>query len=92
MSRAFLQIVLPLVLPTVLYLIWVIFIRKPGPDGDGDVPHWLRHGPWLWLIAAGIALMAIVLAVAAWLTGGDPGGTYVPPRLENGRVVPGRIE
>jgi hypothetical protein len=92
MSRALLQIVLPLLLPTLIYVIWAVFFRKPGAAGDEDGPHWVRQGPWLWLIAAGIVLMAAGLGFTAWTGGANPGGTYVPARLEDGRVVPGRFE
>lgn len=90
MSRALLQIVLPLVLPTLLYLVWAAFIRKPGEEEEEL--RWLRKGPWVWLISAGVVLMGIGLGVSAWLGGAPPGGTYVPARLEDGRVIPSRIE
>jgi hypothetical protein len=93
MSRALLQIVLPLVLPTLLYILWAVFIRKPGQNnGDTNAFAWVQQGPWLWLIAAGVVLMGIGLTATALLTGADPGGVYVPARLEDGRVVPSRIE
>lgn len=92
MSRALLQIVLPLLLPTLLYIIWAMLLRKPGAGDGDDAFSWVRQGPWLWLIASGIVLMAIGLGLAAWMSGADPSGTYVPARLENGRLVPGRIE
>jgi hypothetical protein len=91
MSRALLQIVLPLLLPTLLYLVWAVLIHKNGGNDEEEL-RWLRRGPWLWLILGGVVLMAIALSVTAWISGVDLTGTYLPPRIENGRVVPGRFE
>ena len=41
------------------------------------------------LTAAALLLMAGSALVAALFTGSPPGSTYVPARLENGRMVPG---
>ncbi len=92
MSRTLLQIVLPLLLPSLLYLAWAFVFRRQNALGNGETPHWVREGPWFWLIIAGVVLMAIGLGVTAWQHGGPPSGTYVPARVEDGRVVPGRIE
>jgi multidrug efflux pump subunit AcrA (membrane-fusion protein) len=88
--RIFLQYVLPLVLPTAIYLAWWLLIGRTAKP-DGRPPAVLREGPWFWLAIGGVALMAAGLAAAAMLGGGDPTGTYVPPRWEDGRVVPGRV-
>jgi hypothetical protein len=91
MSRVLLQYVVPLLLPTVLYLAWWwAFGRRQSAAGDGQ-PQQLTEGPWYWLMIGGVVLMAGGLIVTA-LTGGEaPGGRYVAPHLEDGRVVPGRV-
>ena len=48
--------------------------------------------PWLWLAGAGVLLLAIVLVVVTVRFGTPQEGVYVPPRWENGQVVPGHIE
>jgi hypothetical protein len=86
--RVVLTIILPLILPTVLYLVWM------------RLPDWPQHGevagrgalPWLWLAATGVVLLAAVLFVVTVHYGTSTPGIYVPPRLENGRIVPGHIE
>ena len=40
----------------------------------------------------GVALTALVLFVVTVGFGTAMPGIYVPPRLENGRIVPGHIE
>ena len=53
MFRVLLTIVLPLVLPTALYLAWV---RTTHPENDGGPIRW-RALPWLWLAGAGTVLL-----------------------------------
>ena len=95
---------LPLLLPTVIYLLWrLISTRQPvagsetteeasdavAPAPGGD-PLW-RDVPWLWLALAGVALLAIVLLYGAFVHSSQPHVKYVPPRLENGQIVPGEL-
>ena len=90
MTRVLLQYLLPLLLPTVFFVAWVLLTRR-GSRGEGAMQR-LERGPWFWLTAAGIVLVAAVLAYVAVTGGDDPGGTYVPPRFEGGRIIPGEIK
>ncbi len=87
MPRVLLTIVLPLLLPTVLYLVWVTVLRRPR-NGATAWTTW----PWVWLAGAGIALLAIVLLFVTVHFGAQQEGVYVPPRWQNGHIVPGHIE
>ena len=96
---------LPLVLPTVIYLLWRLLSssRQPvvrsetgesGSDGvapatAGD-PLW-RDMPWPRLALAGVVLLAVVLLFGAFVPSSSPQVKYVPPRLENGQIVPGEL-
>jgi hypothetical protein len=97
MFRVFFTIVLPLVLPTVLYLVWLrVSHWSPGASqeperGETETVRWSAL-PWLWLAAAGAVLLALVLFVVTVHFGSSQPGTYVPPRSEDGRIVPGHIE
>jgi hypothetical protein len=84
MLRVLLEIVLPLLLPTALYLIWVCAL---GPTRGGAIGL-----PWPWLVGAGAVLLAVVLVVVALTSGGGRQGVYVPPRWQNGHIVPGHFE
>ena len=84
MPRVLLTIVLPLLLPTALYLVWVTTLRRPQQNGAAL--------PWMWLAGAGIALLAIVLFVVTVHFGARQEGVYVPPRWQNGHIVPGHID
>jgi hypothetical protein len=83
MLRILLQYLLPLVLPLLVYL---AYARLAGKRGG------LSDTPWLGLAAAGVALMAASLAAWGIFGGAEPGGTYVPARVEDGQLVPGRVE
>jgi hypothetical protein len=85
MLRALLEVLLPLLLPTALYFLWIVSLR-PGAQVD-----WTRL-PWLWLAGAGALLVAIVLFLAAADFGSREEGVYVPPRWVKGHIVPGHIE
>ena len=100
MLRVFLTIVLPLVLPTVLYLVWVRLAHwLPGGSSEGsqqesergETMRWSAL-PWLWLATAGAVLLALMLFVVTVHFGSPQPGTYVPPHVENGQIVPGHIE
>ncbi len=88
MLRVVVTIILPLILPTVLYLAWMRlggWSERGGPAASGALP-------WLWLAATGVVLLAAVLYVVTVHYGTSTPGIYVPPRLENGRIIPGHIE
>lgn len=90
MSRVLLQYVIPLVLPTTLYLIWwAAFGRRR--TAVSSAPSRLTEGPWFWLAIAGFVLMAAGLIYTALSTGEPPGARYMAPFLKDGRVVPGHF-
>jgi hypothetical protein len=96
MNRVLLQYLLPLLLPTLLYLLWwgTIGRRKATASGGGATT--LSEGPWFWLILGGCFLLAGSLVYTALVVGVpiDAGSEerYVPPQLKDGRVVPGHFE
>lgn len=92
MLRVSLTIVLPLALPTVLYLLWLRLARWAQQDAPPGASEGWATLPWLWLAAAGAVLLAAVLFVVTVNFGNSTPGLYVPPHLENGRVIPGHIE
>ena len=85
MTRIVITIVVPLILPSLLYWTW---LHATGRAAAGDG---LAALPWPWLIAAGVALTAATLVVVSVHYGNTPQGAYVPPRVEGGRVVPGHV-
>jgi len=88
MIRVFLTIVVPLMVPTALYLLWITIFAAPRERATGG---W-RSVPWLWLATAGVLSLVIVLFVVAVGFGTRQEGVYVAPRYVNGRIIPGHIE
>jgi len=85
MTRIALTIVVPLLVPSVLYLLW---LRATGRWALGAGPTAL---PWPWLLASGVILMALTLIAVSVRYGNSPQGAYVPPRIEGNRIVPGHV-
>jgi hypothetical protein len=88
MLRVFLTIVLPLVLPTAIYVGWLVIAHRVQRAED---VRWVEL-PWVWLAGVGAVLLAVVLFAVNLHFGTSETGTYVPPRWEDGRIVPGHIE
>jgi len=90
MIRAFLTIILPLLLPTAVYLLWAVAMR--GAQAAG-ITAALRELPWLRLAAAGVVLLVIVLSFVVFgFSRSADTAHYVPPRNVGGKIVPGHVE
>jgi len=81
--------VLLFLLPFVLYGLWLAWARRRAATG-GDPRTW-RNAPFGLLVVAGLVL--VLLSFIAWrfVEPDNAGGTYEPARVEDGRLVPGRI-
>lgn len=91
MGRLFLTYILPLIFPLAVYLFWAWIVGRKTRKPE-DPPFWYE-GPWFWLIVSGFVLMVVVLGSTAYFSeGGPPEGVYVPPHMEDGRIVPGHAK
>ena len=77
-----LQYLLPLLLPFLVYLVYARLAR--GAAGLAASAPWLAPGR-----RRASVLLAVSLVAWGLLAGSDPGETYVPPRIEDGRDRPG---
>jgi len=91
MVRILLEYLLPFFLPTALYAAWVFWQRRRAASVGGAGPAW-EEGPWFWLLAAGAVLAVSAIVATIVLSGAPPGAKYVPPVLEDGKVVHGHFE
>jgi hypothetical protein len=82
--RLFLQYVLPLLLPFLIYAAYVALAR-------GHMPRWLELGEREWAMLGGTGLALLMISLVTWslLSGSPPEEAYIPPHLEHGRIVPG---
>jgi hypothetical protein len=88
MLRVLLTVVLPLLLPTAVYVAWIAFISR---SSSGERVR-LGALPMVWLALAGVVLLAAVLITVNVHFGEPVSGRYVPPRYEDGRVIPPHVE
>lgn len=87
MTRVFLTIVLPLLLPTALYVLWAMLTDR---FRVADALETWQRLPWVWLGLAGVVAAGVV--VVTMVESGDRlEGRYIPPHLENGEIVPGHV-
>jgi hypothetical protein len=82
--RLFLQYLLPLLLPFLIYAAYVALAQ-------GRMPRWLDLGAREWVMLGGTGLTLLMISLVTWslLSGSPPDETYIPPHLEDGRIVPG---
>ncbi|MEG9861021.1 MAG: DUF6111 family protein [Parvularculales bacterium] len=89
MIRIILVNVIAFSLPFILYGSYIWLQRMRGRQQGKDV----FGGRVVFLLVA----IGLVLVIAGFLSlasfeGGSPDGVYVPPRYEDGLIIPGRIE
>lgn len=88
--RILLTVVLPLVLPTLVYIAYVALVeaRRVRAAEEGRPAPWWATAPWPWLVGIGVLLLGASLGSMALTGGGRPGEVYVPAHMEDGRLVP----
>ncbi|MFA5123283.1 DUF6111 family protein [Zavarzinia sp.] len=87
MGRIVLLYAAAIVLPFAAYLFWLRF-----EAWRERLPAASRPLPWVPLLAVGLLLVIVVTLGEAFLGGDTAGGTYVPARVEDGKLIPGHIE
>ena len=85
MLRVLLQYLLPLLLPFLLYAAYVALAH-------GRMPSWLDLSSRQWTLLGGTGLVLLMVSLLAWglLSGSPAEEMYIPPRFEDGKIVPGR--
>ena len=61
MLRKLLTVVLPLMLPTLIYMAYMMIDRRKAAASGGAAVPWWVGAPWTWLVTGGVLLAAIVL-------------------------------
>ena len=85
MIRIVIENVFFFLLPSLLYLAYIAFIRNDWP-GLGTV---VRAAPLLKLFALGAAMMLASLVVFSSKSGHDPREKYTPPSYSDGKLNSG---
>ena len=85
MIRRFLYEALLFLLPFALYAAYLRLAKRDESGGE-------RKHPWTFLFASGLVLVAASFLIWGITEGSGQQGVYVPPHVEDGRVVPGHVE
>lgn len=93
MIRVFIENLLLFLIPTIVYVAYVMMTRATN-EGDADTSsptsaQILNEAPLMWLFAAGAMLVIATLISFGHYSGGKPGELYVPPAMKDGRIEPG---
>ena len=89
--KLFLTKILPLLLPLAIYVGWLIYARRRARSLGTTNPR-ATDAPWPIMLLTGLGVMIFGLVALGLFAGEKPGGIYVPPHMENGEVVRGRVE
>ena len=90
--RTALTILVPFLAPIALYAFfaWLSASKQAKLEGGEPLQAW-QTWPWPKLIAAGVVLSAITFVTLALWRGPNSEKIYVPPHMENGKLVPGQF-
>lgn len=99
MIRTVIENVLLFLLPTFIYVAWVLFqrakiAREEGEEGTAarGVTTVLDDAPLLWLFASGAILVILTLSLFGTSSGGKPGQQYQPSVFKDGKIQPSHID
>jgi hypothetical protein len=84
MTLRTLYVILLFLLPFALYAAYLRF--RPANESEPALTY-----PWMVLIIAGLSLVAASFVFWGVFENANQRGVYVPPHLEDGRLVPGRV-
>ncbi len=87
MTLNVLRIALLFLAPFLLYAGWMALARRFAKTKG---PNW-NDAPMTWLTVAGLVLVIAGFVATGLMTGEDATGTYVPPRVVDGVLVPGHV-
>jgi len=91
MARALLLVLLPIVLPLLLYFAYIKFIKRPVPAGDAgeaDEQERARQRTLFWISLGMVVVAAAAFATLRFSGTVAPGTVLEAPRLIDGKVVP----
>ncbi|WP_072397185.1 hypothetical protein [Hyphomicrobium sp. CS1GBMeth3] len=102
MIRTVIENMLLFLLPTFVYVAWVLFqSSRAEAEGENEnaeaktghpIVRALDDAPLLWLFAGGALILIVTLAFFGTSSGGKPGQHYQPSIMKDGKIQPSHIE
>ena len=82
----------PVLLPLILYLLWLYFVRRRARKKGEPLPRF-RDGSIFWLLISSL-LIAVLCFLFLAFSVGDVGnkGSYQPPHMEGEKLVPAQVK
>lgn len=80
----------PVFIPLFVYVLWMLLVRRKAKKAGAPLPHF-REGPWFWALVASL-LTAVVIFISLGLSHSSTKGEYIAPHMEDGKIVPGRVQ
>jgi hypothetical protein len=88
MIRVVIENILLFLLPTAMYIGYVLLTRSNISAGAV-----VNDAPLIWLFITGALLVGATLVYYGTTTpGGKPGAVYTPPHMKDGRIEPGTLK
>jgi hypothetical protein len=88
MIRIVIENILLFLLPFAMYVAYMLLTRR-GTTSAGAM---INDAPLIWLFIAGAVLVVGTLIYYGSTSGGKPGQVYIPSRMKDGQIEPGRME
>ena len=88
MIRVVIENILLFLLPTLIYVAFMLIRRRDQPHGTAR--QIIDDAPVIWLLVSGAVVMIAGLAYFGSHTGGKPGEAYQPPIYRDGKIIPGQ--
>src|SRR5262249_20420326 len=89
MIRVVIENVLLFLLPTAIYLAYVLLMRRETTSPATVI----NEAPLIWLFILGALCVTATLVYYATVSpGGTPGQVYIPPRMKDGKIEPGQLK
>lgn len=82
---------LPILLPTAMYLLYLYALRRRAQAGGGSMPSWIDRGALYWSVIGGLVLALVLFVGFAFIGGASPDAVYVPETYRDGETVPGHF-
>lgn len=79
----------PVLIPLIVYWLWQMRARRIAKKNGAPEPRF-RDGPWYWALLASL-LTGVGCFLLLGLTHERNDGRYIPPHMENGTVIPGKV-
>lgn len=80
----------PVLLPLLVYLWWLQVVRRKAIKA-GLPPLAFRDGPWFWVVVASL-VVGVTLLMVMGLSNKRLTGNYIPPYVNNGKIIEGHVE